>query len=110
MEDDTQGFDGDGGGSEQRKRSPIGRAIAAAQAALEEAIEAEGGKVLCAVMIVHAGGVAPDGGIDACADDVDGPQSPDDLLAFALNGVASLADRYGLPFAVMDVPTTGGQG
>lgn len=95
---------------ETRQRSPVGRAIERAQAALEEAIEAEGGRIMCAVMIVHAEGVTPSGGIDVSADEADGPQDPDDLLAFALKGVAMLAERYGRPFAIMDVPTTGGQG
>jgi hypothetical protein len=93
-----------------RDKGPIADAIAKAQATLVEALEAHGGKPLCSVMIVHAEGFTPDGGIDAYADDHDGPQTPDDLLAFALRGVGALAKRYGLPFAVMDVAGEGGQG
>lgn len=86
-----------------RDRSAIGRAIAQAQETLEAAIEREGGRVLCAVMIVQADGLTPNGGVDATADDVDGPQTPDDMLSFVLVGVGQLAARYGLPFSVMGV-------
>jgi hypothetical protein len=94
---------------ESRAKSPIGRAVEQAQATLEEAIEAEGGKVLCAVMIVHAEGLTPSGGIDVQADSDDGPRDPEDILAFALSGVEQLAGRYGKPFAVFNAPV-GGQG
>lgn len=94
---------------ETRDRSPIGRAVEKAQVALETAIEAEGGKVLCAVMIVHAEGLTPSGGIDVSADADDGPRDPEDILAFALSGVEQLAERYGKPFAVFNAPV-GGQG
>lgn len=94
---------------EQRAKSPIGRAVAKAQETLEAAIEAEGGKVLCAVMIVHADGLTPSGGIDVSADDDDGPRDPEDILALALSGVEQLAGRYGKPFAVFNAPV-GGQG
>jgi hypothetical protein len=98
------------GDSPDRDRTPIGRAVDKAQAALNESIEADGGRVLASVMLVHAEGVEPTGGVDANVDAADGPQDPDDLLAFILFGVGQLAERYGLTFRVMDVPDIGGQG
>lgn len=90
---------------ESRERSPLGRAIDAAQDALEAAVSAQGGRVTCAVMIVLAEGVEPNGGVDVCTDDEsDGPQTPDDILAFALHGVGELARRYGLPFVTIAGP------
>lgn len=103
-------FGADDGGHE-RRATPIGRAIAAAQATLADALALEGGEVLCAVMLVHAQGVKPDAGVDAVAHDTDGPQDPDDLLAFAITAVGQLAERYGLPFAVLEGgPGIGAQG
>ncbi len=90
---------------ETRERSPLGRAIDAAQSALEAAVAAEGGRVTCAVMIVLADGVEPNGGVDVCTEvEADGPQTPDDILAFALHGVGELARRYGLPFVTIAGP------
>ena len=95
---------------EPRERTPIGRAIDEAQRVLAQGIEAEGGRVLCAVMIVHADGVTPNAGLDVESDPNDGPQSPDDIVALALHGVTALASRYGIEMGVFDAGAIGGQG
>jgi hypothetical protein len=92
-----------------RDKGPISEVIAAAQAMLAADLEARGARVLCAVMLVHVEGLEPSAGLDVHADDDGGPQDPQDVLDFALAGVRSLAARYGIPFALFDIPA-GGQG
>jgi hypothetical protein len=93
-----------------RDRGPVADAIAKAQAVLNAELEAIGGRVLCSVILVHADGVEPSGGLDAWGDDEHGPQDPEDLMMFALTGMQALARRYGLPFAVLNSGAIGGQG
>lgn len=104
-------IDEDPRSAEDRRRSPIGAAIGESQDVLRAGVEGAGGRVLAILTIVHAEGVTPSGGLEVYVDEkAGGPQSPDDVLAFALQGVGALASRYDLPFAVMDVTGEGGQG
>lgn len=82
---------------------PVTDAIDAAFVALEGAIEAAGGRVLRAVMIVQADGLLPASAFDARTHP-DEPADPQALLDFTLLGVQTLAHRQGLPLAVFDAP------
>lgn len=106
-----EGADEDPRSRADRARHAIGQASAEAFEALCAGVNARGGRVLCGVLIVHAEGILPDGGVEVFVDESGaGPEGPDDVLALALQGVHALAQRYEIPFAVLDTPTIGGQG
>jgi hypothetical protein len=91
----------------------VGHAIKQAQDVLDEQISGDGGRVLCSIMLVHADGLpgdTPGAGVDVHCDEDDGPQSPEDVLEFAVAAVGQLAKRLGIPFAVMEGPSIGAQG
>jgi hypothetical protein len=104
-----EGADEDPRSRADRAGHAIGQASAEAFEALCASVNARGGRILCGVLIVHAEGVQPDGGVEVFVND-GGPEGPDDVLSLALQGVKALAGRYEIPFAVLDTPAIGGQG
>jgi hypothetical protein len=108
-DDEYPGADEDPRSRADRANHAIGQASAEAFDALCAGVKARGGRILCGVLIVHAEGVLPDGGVEVFVGE-GGPEGPEDVLSLSLQGVKALADRYEIPFAVLDTPAIGGQG
>lgn len=84
-------------------RSPISAACDAALQLAVEKVEEHGGKVIAGFLMLHVDGMTPNAGMEFLADEDEGPQDGDDMLAFLVNGVGAFAAKHGLPFRVMQM-------